>query len=138
MKKNELHKYDDIIDLPHHTSPTRKRMSMTERGAQFSPFAALTGYEEAVAETARLTEEKRELSEDMRSEIDEKLMSLAARLDERPEITLVYFVPDKRKSGGAYVRLSGRLKSIDDYERCLVFSDGRRIDLFSVKELEIV
>ena len=74
----------------------------------------------------------------MRSEIDEKLMTLAARLDERPEITLIYFVPDKRKSGGAYVRLSGRLKSIDDYERCLVFSDGRRIDLFSVKELEIV
>ena len=138
MKDFELHKYDDIMDLPHHTSPTRKRMSMIDRGAQFSPFAALTGYEEAVAETARVTEEKRELSEDMRSEIDEKLMTLAARLDERPEIKLVYFVPDKRKSGGAYVRLSGRLKSIDDYERCLVFSDGRRIDLFSVKELEIV
>lgn len=138
MKDFELHKYDDIMDLPHHTSPTRKRMSMIDRGAQFSPFAALTGYEEAVAETARVTEEKRELSEDMRSEIDEKLMTLAARLDERPEITLIYFVPDKRKSGGAYVRLSGRLKSIDDYERCLVFSDGRRIDLFSVKELEIV
>ena len=138
MKDFELHKYDDIMDLPHHTSPTRNRMSMTDRGAQFSPFAALTGYEEAVAETARVTEEKRELSEDMRSEIDEKLMTLAARLDERPEITLIYFVPDKRKSGGAYVRISGRLKSIDDYERCLVFSDGRRIDLFSVKELEIV
>ena len=98
-------KYDDIINLPHHVSITRPHMPMRDRAAQFMPFRALTGYEDAVRETARLTEERVELTEEERSVLDGKLQKLVDALPGHPAVTLTYFQPDKRKAGGAYVKI---------------------------------
>ena len=115
-----MSRYDDIINLPHHVSPTRQRMSMLDRAAQFAPFAALTGYEAAVGETARLTAERREEAE----ELNRRLAALIANLPDRPEATIEYFVPDDRKSGGAYVTVTGRVRHISVPEKTLVMEDG--------------
>ena len=98
-------RYDDIINLPHHVSPTRQRMSMHDRAAQFAPFAALVGYDDAVAETARLTESRPELDEQEQRIINEKLAYIAEHINEHPEVCIKYFVPDERKSGGAIVEV---------------------------------
>ena len=114
-------RYDDIIDLPHHVSLSRPHMERSDRAAQFSPFAALTGYESAVKETARLTEQRVELDENEREALDKKQAVLAARLGEQPEITVTYFVADERKEGGSYVTARGRVKKIQRYEGMLIF-----------------
>ena len=128
--------YDDIIHLPHHVSKTRPQMSMEDRAAQFSPFAALTGYDEAILETVRLTEEKSELGEEAQAILDRKQRYLAEIIDAKPEITVTYFVPDEKKSGGAYSTVTGFLKRIDEYERQLVLTDGRRIQQDVVFDIE--
>ncbi len=120
-------KYDDIIHLPHHVSATRPHMPMLDRAAQFQPFRALSGYEDAVQETARLTDEKIELTEDEKAILDMRLQKLADEISSQPKVTLTYFRPDKRKSGGAYVRVTGQLKKIDDFEGALVLLGGDRI-----------
>lgn len=128
-------KYDDILDLPRPKS-AHEPMPMSDRAAQFSPFAALTGYEDAIDETARLTDARVELGESAVEELERKLTDLAARISERPEISVTYFVPDGRKSGGAYVTRTGTLKRIDELGRELVFADGARIavgDIISVE-----
>ncbi|MBR3972633.1 MAG: hypothetical protein IKJ99_01620 [Oscillospiraceae bacterium] len=116
--------YDDIIHLPHHVSKTRKRMSMHDRAAQFSPFAALTGYDAAIAETGRLTDSFTELVSDETSALDEKIRQLAEKLDDRPEVTITHFVPDSRKSGGAYVDTCGIARKIDSHEQTILMEDG--------------
>ena len=98
--------YDDIIDLPHHVSKVHPQMPLSARAAQFSPFAALTGYEDVIGETVRMTEPKRELDESEKAELDRKLGILASRLRERPVIRMEYFIPDERKDGGEYVSKS--------------------------------
>lgn len=108
--------YDDIINLPHHTSTTRPRMPRENRAAMFSPFAALTGYEAAIKETARLTDERIELSENMIEDLDAKLAILAEKVEEHPKIAVTYFRSDAKKAGGAYVTTAGALKKIDEYE----------------------
>ena len=128
-------KYDDIIDLPHHISATRPRMPMIDRAAQFMPFRALTGYEDAVHETSRLTDERVELTEDEKALLDAKLQRLADRLDSHPQVTLTWFQPDKRKAGGAYVTTTGRLKKIDDFEGVLLLASGERI---AIKDILII
>ena len=97
------HRYDDIINLPHHQSATRPHMSNYDRAAQFAPFAALTGYDDAVKETARLTDRRIELDEGEKAAIDQRLLLVQERLPEPTEVTITYFVSDKRKAGGAYV-----------------------------------
>jgi hypothetical protein len=116
--------YDDIIRLPHHVSQNHPQMPMLDRAAQFAPFAALTGYEAAVGETARLTAERRELDAQEAEELNRRLTDLAARLKDRPEATIEYFVPDERKSGGAYVTVTGVVRHISITERVLVMEDG--------------
>ncbi len=128
--------YDDIIDLPHHVSPTRPRMSMTDRAAQFSPFAALTGYDGIIKESGRFTDERAELGEEELDVLERKKRYLMSVTDKRPEITVTYFVPDSRKSGGEYVSYSGRLRRIDEYERSLVFEDGMKIGICDIVEIE--
>ena len=120
-------RYDDIIHLPHHVSPTRKRMSMTDRAAQFSPFAALTGYEAAIAETGRLTDARAELAVDGRELLDRQLRALAEQLPQGPEVTLTCFQADARKSGGAYRTLTGRVRRIDTCEKALILEDGTAV-----------
>ena len=128
--------YDDIIHLPHHVSKTRPQMSMQDRAAQFSPFAALTGYDAAILETGRLTEEKSELGEETQAILDRKQRYLAEIIDTKPEITITYFVPDEKKSGGAYSTVTGFLKRIDEYERVLMLTDGRKIQLDAIFDIE--
>lgn len=137
-------KYDDIINLPHHTSSKRPRMSMIDRAAQFSPFAALTGYDAAVKETARLTDRRIELDEYSKAALDERLRLVQEHLKEYPEVTITYFQPDDRKDGGAYLSITGSVKKIDTYEKCIVMMDKQKIpideifvidgDIFSVLE----
>ena len=124
--------YDDIIDLPRPKSK-HEPMPMSDRAAQFSPFAALTGYDAAIAETARLTDQRIELSEEERAELDYKQQYLAT-LD-APTVTVTYFVPDERKSGGAYVTHTGVLKRVDEVERMGVFKDGLRVPLDEVVDI---
>lgn len=121
--------YDDIINLPHHVSATRPHMSMGDRAAQFAPFAALTGYEDAVREAARLTEERVELTEDAQAALDARLRLLADGSMTGKEVTLTWFQPDARKSGGAYVTATGILKRVDSYAGEVVLADGRRIPI---------
>ena len=125
--------YDDIIDLPRPKSK-HEPMPMSDRAAQFSPFAALTGYEDAIDETARLTDERIELSDEERAELDYKQQYLAT-LD-APTVTVTYFVPDERKSGGAYVTHTGVLKRVDEVERMVVFKDGLRVPLDEVMDIK--
>ncbi len=129
--------YDDIIRLPHHVSRTHPQMPMRDRAVQFAPFAALTGYGAVVEETARQTVPKRELDEQEAEELDRRLALLVANLPEHPEVTVEYFVPDARKEGGAYVSVTGAVKSISPAERCIVMADGRVIPLDDVNSLEI-
>ena len=127
--------YDDIIDLPRPKSK-HEPMPMSDRAAQFSPFAALTGYGDAIDETARLTDRRIELSEEERAELDYKQQYLAT-LD-APTVTVTYFVPDERKSGGAYVTHTGVLKRIDELERMMVFEDGTGVAVDEVVGIECV
>ena len=126
--------YDDIIDLPHPTSARHPRMSMTDRAAQFSPFAALTGHGAAIQETARLTDRKIELTEDEKAVLDEKLCLL---LDAGGEAVFTYFLPDeKKKNGGAYVTAAGSIKKLDLLERRVILTDGAIIPVEDILEIE--
>ena len=129
-------KYDDMIYLPNPTPTCKPRMSLHDRAAQFSPFAALTGYEDAVEETARLTDTRLELSEDMKTILNEKMQMIIDNLDSEPIVTITYFVPDKKKSGGAYVDVTGVVKEIDEYERCIVMTDKKKIPIEQIRAIE--
>ena len=128
--------YDDIINLPHPTSQRHPRMPIHDRAAIFSPFAALSGHGAAIAETARLTEQRIELDEDTRAELDRKQAVLLEHMDEQPEVTITWFQPDERKDGGAYLTATGRLKKLRELERLLVLADGTEIPLEDVVALE--
>ncbi len=128
--------YEDIIHLPHPTSKNHLRMSIQERAAQFSPFAALTGHAAAIAETARLTDRKIELDEDTRAELDRRQAVLLEQISERPEVTVTWFAPDERKEGGTYVTTTGRLKKLDEIQRVLVLADGTKVQMDDVISLE--
>jgi len=128
--------YDDILYLPHPTSERHPRMPIADRAAIFSPFAALTGHAAAIAETARLTEEKAELSEDQKQQMDRKLQFLAETIEAQPEITVTWFRPDERKAGGSYVSTTGQLKKIDSIDRVIVMTDGIRIPLDDIFDIE--
>lgn len=129
-------KYDDILHLPHPTSNKHPRMSIRDRAAIFSPFAALSGHGAAIAETARLTDRRVELDEDTRAELDRRQAVLLEHLSEQPEITITWFRPDGRKDGGAYLTVTGRLKKLDEAARTLTLLDGTSIPLEDVAWLE--
>lgn len=133
-----MSRYDSIIGLPHPAPAKRAPMSMHDRAAQFAPFAALTGFGAEITEAARLTEEKIELDEHGKALLDEKLRRLRARMAERPEATITYFVPDERKSGGAYVTVTGRIKKIDPLEQTVTLEEGTILpmaDIYAIQDL---
>ena len=132
-----MNRYDDIINLPHHISPTRQRMSMHDRAAQFAPFAALVGYDDAVAETARLTVVRPELDEQEQWAINERLAYISDHIHEQPEVRIKYFVPDEHKSGGAIVEASGKVKKISATDRTIVLTDGCKMRLSDITDLSI-
>ena len=129
-------KYDDIIHLLHHVSQTHSQMPMYDRAAQFSPFAALTGYGAVIRETGRLTETRPELDEDARDELNRRLTLLAALLERRPLVTLTYFQPDARKEGGACLTVTGVVRKIDEYHRVLVMEDGLQVPVRDLLSLD--
>ena len=129
-------KYDKIMGLPHHVSKTRPQMPMSDRAAQFAPFAALTGYDAAIKETGRLTDERIELDVEALSALDMKYQILMEALDEAPEVTITYFQPDERKAGGKYVSAVGAVKKIDDFERRITMRDGTRIPTDDVLSID--
>lgn len=129
-------KYDDMLSMPHHVSSKHPRMSLHDRAAQFSPFAALTGYQSVLGETARLTDRRIELSEDERAALDERLRLVAESMDDGPVISITYFVPDQKKDGGAYVTTAGTIKKIDEFERIITLKDGTRIPISEILSME--
>lgn len=129
-------KYDDIINLPHHVSATRPPMSMSDRAAQFSPFATLTGYDSAIKETGRLTDGRVELDEDELLSLNAKFQLLIDTLHEQPEITFTYFKADERKTGGAYITESGAVKKMDDFERLIVLQSGTKLPMDDIVNID--
>ena len=133
-KAKEL--YADIINLPQHELTTRQRMPRINRAASFAPFAALTGYDDAVRETARLTSERIELDEWTKEILNNKLRIALDKAGEQPEISITYFLPDKKKSGGAYVTVKAVIRRIDEYERLVIFTDKSSIPIDDIYEIE--
>lgn len=129
-----MYKYKDIIGLPHHVSPTRPRMSLAQRAAQFAPFAALNGHEEAIAETARYTSAETELSDSEAEKLNRKLMYASRH---GLSVILTYFRPDSDKAGGAYLHLQGVIKKIDTQERILTLTDGHTVSLDSIRAITL-
>ena len=128
--------YDDIIRLPHHVSETRPRMSAHDRAAQFSPFAALTGYGAEICEAARLTDRRIEADDDTKARLDARTQLLIEHADERPDISVTFFVKDELKSGGKYVSMSGSFKRYDECARSLAFTDGTKIPIADIYAIE--
>lgn len=131
-----MKKYEDIINLPRPKSKTRSSMSMINRAAQFSPFAALTGHETAVKETARETENRIELDPYMRDALDHKLEILLGDLKNKPQIKIIHFQADEKKLGGKYIKTSGRIKKIDEYHHIILMSDNRQIPIEDILDIE--
>ncbi|MEE0685033.1 MAG: hypothetical protein UEA60_00135 [Lachnospiraceae bacterium] len=131
------HIYDDIINLPHYQSKKRAHMSLEDRAAQFASFAALTGHEEAIEETARLTEKKIVLDEAAKEAISEKLFEISQSLDKKWNVSITYFKPDRFKEGGAYLTDIGVVKKIDEVEKIIVMDNGMRIEIEGIIGVEI-
>lgn len=129
--------YDDIINLPHHQSKNHPHMSMHDRAAQFAPFAALTGYDDAIKEARRLTDSKPELDENQLEELDQKLADLMTRIEEHPEVTITYFEPDDNKDGVEYIAYDGRLSKIDYVRKALIFEDNKTISLSDILKIVV-
>ena len=129
--------YDDIINLPHHQSKNHPHMSMHDRAAQFAPFAALTGYDDAIKEARRLTDSKPELDENQLEELDQKLADLMTRIEEHPKVTITYFEPDDNKDGGEYIAYDGRLSKIDYVRKALICEDNKTISLSDILKIVV-
>ena len=137
MKQKPGNPYEDMLELPHPVSKMHPQMPRRDRAAQFAPFAALTGYEEAVREATRITEEKMILDEDSKVQLDWKLRCLQEKVEEKPVITVTYFMKDERKKGGKYVTVTGVLKKIDSYTHQFVLENGEEIPVEDVVSLDI-
>lgn len=133
-KAEEL--YADIIDLPHHELTTRQRMPVINRAASFSPFAALTGYDEHIREAGRLTDERTDLDEDTKQKLNERLRIALDMVDVQPQIKITYFLPDERKSGGSYVEYTGVLMRVDEYEKKIILADKTQIPIDDIYEID--
>lgn len=137
MRLKNTTKYDDIIHLPHHVSQTHTPMPTADRAAQFSPFAALTGHGTAIREAERLTDRRIELDENYKSILNEKLQMIVEEVARKPRVRLTYFKPDKKKEGGSYVEVIGNIKKIDEYEKCIVMTEGQRIQIEQIYDIEM-
>ena len=128
--------YDDIIDLPHHVSETHPPMSRADRAAQFSPFAALTGYDAAMRESARVTEQRIELDEGVKAELNARLNCILEHLSEHPQVSITYFMPDEKKSGGAYRTVTGAVRKLDSFAKTLTLVDGTVVPMEEMIHVE--
>ena len=130
-------KYDDIINLPHYELKHHNRMSMHSRAAQFAPFAALTGYDEQVKETARLTDDRLDLDDEVKAILDAKLQVIQENISNKPQATITYFVADAKKDGGKYVTVTNNIKKIDEYKQSIILVDATEIPIYDIIEIEI-
>ena len=134
-----MNKYNDIINLPHHISKKYFQMKKESRAAQFAPFAALTGYGDAINETARITDSRIELDEEMKVIINDKLNIINSHITDKPEVNFTYYVPDKKKDGGSYISITGNVRQIDVVNGVIILSNKKKInisDLIGVNILE--
>lgn len=136
--EKDANKYADIIDLPYRKSTKHPHMSMIDRAAQFSPFAALTGHDAAIQETARRTDARMELDEDVKVRLDLQLQEILERIEEQPTVTLTYFKQDEKKDGGAYLTITGQVKKLDVYGQKLVFTNHQEIPIRDIAELQLL
>lgn len=135
MRDLNNHKYDDIINLPHHVSKKHPQMSLEARSAQFAPFAALTGYGDALEETQRETEDRIELDEEQKKILDRKIQILREKINQRPSVVVTYFIPDLRKEGGTYITVSGNVLRIDGYKQSIILEDKTDIPINEIIEI---
>lgn len=133
---NDTQRYDDIIHLPHHVSKVHPQMAPGDRAAQFSPFAALTGYEDVLEEAGRLTGERIELDEDAKIILDEKLQMIQEQITARLQVEITYFVPDEKKAGGAYTTAAGWVKKIDRYGQNIIMNDDTKIPIGEIRDIK--
>lgn len=129
-------KYNDIINLPHYVSKKRSQMSLEARSAQFSPFAALTGYDDAIKETSRLTKERKYIEDCLKEILDSKLQIIKQQISLKPKISFTYFVPDEKKSGGSYMTVVGCVKKIDEYNELIVLDNKIKIPILEIIKIE--
>lgn len=134
--KKDIHNYDDIINLPHHISSKHPQMKIIDRAAQFAPFAALTGHKESINEASRITDLKKELDENQKEILNNKLNYIVLNLDKSHEIKITYFQSDSKKGGGKYVTVVTSVKKIDEYNRVLVLNNGMKINIDDLYQLE--
>lgn len=137
MKEKIENKYMDIINLPHHISKTHSHMSIIDRAAQFAPFAALTGYDGVIKETARLTENRIELDEEEKKNLNEKIKLLHLNILNKPQVEVIYFKTDERKEGGEYISIKGVVTKIDIYEKAIIINKDIRLPLSDIIKIEI-
>ena len=130
--------YGDIIDMPHHQSDKRAHMSLHDRAAQFAPFAALRGYDEEIAETARFTDDRQELSNEDIAILNEKLHIIIDNIMSKPEVSITYFIPDDKKSGGAYTTVKGNVRRIDEVNRIICLTDDTKILIDDILKIDVI
>ena len=134
--KEDKHPYHDIINLDRHVSPSRNHMPIIDRAAKFSPFAAITGFEQKIKETARITDRRLELDESEKVMLDKKLKIIEEDLSKKQEVEIVFFKPDEKKTGGAYSSIKGLVKKVDKNERVVVMDDQTSIDIKEIIDIK--
>lgn len=136
--QNDMHRYDDMLDMPHHVSSYHHPMPLLDRAAQFKPFAALNGYEEAILETERRTVEKKELSQEQKEELGRILQIVQTQIHSRPEVMIRFYQADERKPGGNEQLKRIRVRDIDPISRTVISTDGLKIPMDDMEEIRII
>lgn len=132
-----IDKYVDIINMPHHISKTHPRMTLENRSAQFAPFAALTGYEDQVKETGRITDRKIDITDEIRNDLNIKLQIMQDKINMKPQITITYFIPDSKKEGGSYKTITSNVLKIDKYEQKIILKDKTEIAIAEIIDINL-
>lgn len=130
--------YDDIINMPHHVSNKHAHMSMHDRAAQFAPFTALTGHNDAIRETARITEREKIIDDDMKSVLDERIAYIRYNISSKPSVSIDYFVSDEKKEGGRYFNIKGNVEKLDFYKKIIRLTDGKEISVDNIINIDIL
>lgn len=133
---NKLEKYKDIINLPHHVSKKYPQMSLKDRAAQFGAFAALTGYQDEIKETERITINRIELDEEEKLNLNNKLKLIQDNIQNNPRVKIKYFVPDVKKDGGKYIEVFGKILKVDEYKREIIMQDKTKIPIREIIEIK--
>lgn len=134
---NNQNKYSDIINLKHHISKVHKQMSLENRAVQFAPFSALTGYDDAIKQTTRITQERIEIDEEFKYTLNKKLIYIHNQISSNPKVTITYFVPDSKKMGGKYQTVTGNVRKIDKYNKIIMLINGLKIPIIEIINIVI-